>query len=272
VVIFLPSVAHPQTPTKRPELDSQPTVRYDAPDSRADTVEKEVRRARDKHYENKGPAQVEKPPVGIYPLPLNDSSLLGPGMPARLGDAIVVGKVTDGQARLTASKHQVYSEFTVEVEKTLMAKDLSVLTPTITIERWGGGVEMSDGRVLSYGTYHKRMPLTERRYIFFLQHQKDGDDFLLITAFEIRDGHIYPLDKYDDVQQYQGWDEVTLINWIGDAISREKGGQVIYILNPPPVTKAGSLGTVCRLAHIANLHFHDLRPTFGTRLGTRAWT
>jgi hypothetical protein len=213
-----------QTPAKRSHLEPLPTVDYENPGESIDRVEKDIRRARGSHCDSSGPIHVEKLPPGIYPLPLNDHSWGGPGIPSQLSDVIVVGTVVHRQAYLTESKNQVYSEFSIQVEKQLKATDSSFLSAVITAQRWGGGVKMSDGRVLRYERVHARMPHLEKRYVFFLKYLKDGLDFDIVTAYEIKNGQIHPLDTFQQYEEYEGWTEDVFLRAISESVANEKGG------------------------------------------------
>jgi hypothetical protein len=227
-VISWPSLggltARGQAQSKKPQPESLPTVDYENSDESGDNVEKEIRRARGSHYKNGGPFHVENLPPGTYPLPLNDHSWGGPGIPSQSSDAIVVGTVLHYQAYLTDTKNQVYSEFTIQVEKQLKTTDGSTLGPMITVERWGGGVKMSDGRVLRYKKVHARMPRLEKRYVFLLKYLKDGLDFDLVTAYEIKDGQIHPLDSFREYAEYEGWTENAFLKAVSESIENGRGG------------------------------------------------
>jgi hypothetical protein len=123
-------------------------------------------------------------------LALNTGSL-----PLNRTDIIMIGRVAGAQALLSADHTNIFSQFTVEIERAV--KDISGLLiagRSITIERHGGAVIFPSGARVERGGCYNRMPTVNQTYLFFLKYQLQTDDFKILTAFEIRNGRVFALD------------------------------------------------------------------------------
>jgi len=156
------------------------------------------------------------------PLPLTDSEI------------IIIGKVIRAEAFLSSNKKSVYSEFEIDVENVLKnsAHDKIEQGKLISAEREGGIVNFPTGLETWYFVSGQQMPKVGRRYVFFLTHEftlygyKEKDLFLL-TAYELRDGYVYPLDSPDAGTHpvatfYKGKEESTLISDLKDALKKSR--------------------------------------------------
>jgi hypothetical protein len=118
-----------------------------------------------------------------------------PTLPVAQSEAVIIGKVTDASAYLTEDKSSVYSEFTVCIEEVLKNdQPLLLLGSSITLDRPGGRVRYSNGKTSQFSLAGFGMPLVGGRYIFFIKGDVD-EDYQIITAYQIQQGRIYPLDK-----------------------------------------------------------------------------
>lgn len=164
-----------------------------------------------------------------------------PALPVSQSAAVVVGEVTDAQAFLSEDKTTVYSEFTISVEEVLKNNSAATITAgaSITTLRNGGALRFPSGKVIQRGSGGKPFPVIHRKYVFFLTYESDGEDYLIITAYELRGGIVFPLDGFDldgtllepysEYQKYKGVDELTFLNKVRQAIattSASKGGGV----------------------------------------------
>jgi hypothetical protein len=158
------------------------------------------------------------------------------GLPASQSAAIVVGEVTDAQAFLSEDKVSVYSEFTVRVVEVLKNNTGVPLTlgSAITTVRRGGAVRFSSGEVIQKGTGGKPFPLKNRKYVLFLRYESEGEDFPIITAYELRGGIVLPLDgldidgrllePYAAYQEFKGMDEVRFLTKVREALASPSDG------------------------------------------------
>lgn len=136
----------------------------------------------------------ESDPEEIYDLPLSHPEKSA--LPVYQSDVIVIGTITDRQAHLSNDKTRVYSEFTVKIEQILKGETnpLIVNQNSISVERFGGAVRLPSGKILRRGDISERMPLNDRKYLFFLQSHNESESFSIITGYELRDGLVFPLD------------------------------------------------------------------------------
>ncbi len=123
-------------------------------------------------------------------------------LPVDKSDAIVLGRVNNAEAFVTSEKTAVYSEFTICIESVLKNDALNSisLTGPLVIEREGGRVRLPSGRVALSYTSGMGMPRVGKRYIFFLTHkfpdgEVDGQDFSILTAYELNAGRVNPIDS-----------------------------------------------------------------------------
>ena len=152
--------------------------------------------------------------IDLPPLPISES------------DLIVLGKVVAAQAHLSSDRAGVYSEFTINVEKTFKNTDLPI-GDSLTLEREGGVVRFSAGRLLPYRINGQRLPRSLREYTFFLKRNQQGEDYHIVTAYEILRGRIIPLDESEQFQVFQGIEAEQFFKTLQDAVSdpsRRKGG------------------------------------------------
>lgn len=122
---------------------------------------------------------------GLSAIPVDDS------------DAVVVGEITDAQAFLSNDKTGIYSEFNFRISEILKNDLLTPLTleSVITLERPGGRVKFPSGHISTYFTAGMGMPRVKRQYVFFLKHETEDGNFLILTGYELRGGHVTLLDN-----------------------------------------------------------------------------
>ncbi|MFY9573498.1 MAG: hypothetical protein WAV20_19040, partial [Blastocatellia bacterium] len=74
-------------------------------------------------------------------------------------------------------------------------------------------------RLLRYVIFHQGMPRPGRKYLFFLSHNKQGEDYAIITAYELRRGQVVPVDESDAFASYTGSEEQAVLNQVRRAIA-----------------------------------------------------
>lgn len=168
----------------------------------------------------------------IYDLPTNDVKINA--LPVYQSDAIIIGTVTDRKAFLSKDKTTVYSEFTVEVEQVLKGQTNVLLSSqdTIAIQRRGGAVKLPSGKILRRGTTTESMPLSDKKYLFFLRYFSDGESFGMITGYEFRNGKVFPLDgrnlpegkrKNEQFTAYEGVNQDEFLRLIRNELAEQPG-------------------------------------------------
>lgn len=148
-----------------------------------------------------------------------------PALPVAKSDLVVIGEVVAAEALLSESKEWVYSEFTIRVDEVL--KNASNVTPSqgsaITADRDGGGVRFPSGRVTIQYTVGQGMPRVGRRYTLFLTGDNEGQDFHILTAYELRGGRVIPVDDpaggtHPIAVKYKGVDEESFLSDLRSAV------------------------------------------------------
>jgi hypothetical protein len=136
--------------------------------------------------ENSEPTLVDLPPTHFQRNP----------MPFDISDAVVVGKITAGQAYLSNDKRNIYSEFRFSVDEVIKTPTAPYLRvgESIDIERSGGVVKLPSGKVILRGAVADSMPLIGKCYLLFLRYNPNTEDYHLQTGYQIEGGHIYRLD------------------------------------------------------------------------------
>jgi hypothetical protein len=158
-------------------------------------------------------------------------------LPASKSDAVIIGEVTEGKAYLSEDKTNVYSEFTVRIEEILKNTTSVPLASgaSITTVRPGGAVRFPSGKIIQRGFGGRPFPVIKGRYVFFLVYENDEQDYPIITAYELCEGAVLPLDGFDidgrllepyaEYQQYRSWAEADFLNKVREAIALSAGGQ-----------------------------------------------
>lgn len=199
-----------------------PVVDYNVPEP-ADPDKLAKRRKKSKKYDNS--TTPINPFVDVITSTVDWASSLS-ALPVDKSHIIVVGEVIDAQAYLSNDKTSVYSEFTIRIDKTLMNRCTEILTTgnSLLAEREGGRVRMPDGHDALYWVVGQNMPQVGRRYLLFLRASASGQDFFLLTGYELRAGRVFPLDNpgggtHPLATTYNDADESSLLRDVQAAIA-----------------------------------------------------
>jgi hypothetical protein len=140
-----------------------------------------------------------------------------PALPVAESTTIIVGRVSNAQAHLSANKSGVYSEVTITIDEVLKDKMGIKLGASIIAEREGGRVRFSSGSLYSHYVVGRGIPRVGGCYLFFLERINDGD-FLILTAYQFLENRVIPLDdsRSAHFEQYKGSDETTFKNEVKD--------------------------------------------------------
>jgi hypothetical protein len=184
--------------------DSQvPVVDYDSSEP-TDLKERAKREAKSRKYNRKYP-DIGPDVIGgrIYHWPEGF-----PRLPVRQSNVIVIGGITEAHAYLSSDKNGVYSEFTLSVDEVL--KDDSSTTQlkpgnAIVLEREGGRVRYPSAKVSQFSIIGWGMPRVGRRYVLFLTHNQQEQDFNILTGYELREGRVFPLDSSPGVVHFESY-------------------------------------------------------------------
>jgi hypothetical protein len=95
----------------------------------------------------------------------------------------------------------VFSEFEIAVDTVFKQDDRTNVRvgKTLTVERIGGRVRLPSGKIVVSWVNHQNMPRVGAKYVLFLTHDfqsrdDGGNDFNLLTGYELREGKVFPLD------------------------------------------------------------------------------
>lgn len=194
-----------QTPDGNGQKENRfPIVDYDSPEPK-DPAELAKRKLRGKRY-NKSDWAVNPnaPSDTTVRVDFIDPNL--PAFPISQSPVVVLGRVLDSCAYLSNDKTGVYSVFSIEIEQVLKSSLPITNGAVIETEREGGRVKFPSGRLHLYVTDKADMPVVGGRYVLFLDGKND-QSFQIVTAYELQDRKVRPLDRLRDAQRYDNWDE-----------------------------------------------------------------
>ena len=141
-----------------------------------------------------------------------------PALPVAQSDVIVLGEVVEATAHMSEDKTNVYSEFSVRVSA-LFKGTAFINNSTIVVERIGGFVLYPDGRKLLYRWGTALMPRVGGKFVFFLKNTP-AEDLSILTAYELKDGKICPLDWSGQFESYRGVTEADFLTALNHALAQ----------------------------------------------------
>jgi hypothetical protein len=194
-----------------------PVVDYEAPEP-GEVRERGRRLKRDKRF-NKSLWSI-RPPASNRETTTVDYLAPIPALPVAGSQVVVLGVVTEARAYLSEDRSGVYSEFSIRVGEVLK-NDTGLSWPAgaqVTATRLGGRVRSRSGHVHLYRIAEHSAPKVGDRYVFFLEGTDEEDNFLLLTAYELREGKAHPLDRWPHAARYADVDESRLLADIRAAI------------------------------------------------------
>lgn len=168
-----------------------PVADYETPEP-VNPKDRILRKLRNSRYDGGGPVKESTPESEVTLI----NEIEYPALPVADSDAIVLGEIISAQAHLSNDKKRVYSEFSVRIGELLKDNKCAPLAPNsvIATERPSGKVKFPSGHVKKYHTEGQGMPQAGRQYLFFLKYNEERDNYYLVTAYELRDGKVFPVD------------------------------------------------------------------------------
>lgn len=177
----------------RQQIDDAPTVDFDT--ANRPSQHEPLRMARGSKYQSRIPLDGMADQVNVFEIP-GAHSLAEPAFPVEQSSSIVLGTVTDARAFVSNDKTAVYSEFDVKVNQSFKNRGTSSES-SIVAERVGGIVRFASGRVQRRGDSGRGLPQTGKQYILFLKWDEAGEDYMIITGYEVVGATINPLDGFE---------------------------------------------------------------------------
>jgi hypothetical protein len=179
---------------KQIEDDATPIVDLQNPDT-SDRVDKNNRRIKNARHDNWGSDKTRPIPSvnGVVGEPEWRSGFSD--IPVATSDLIVEAVVSESHAFLSNDKTGIYSEFTLLISKPAkLTKGLGVnLGDRVVGERFGGKIKYPSGQTTRWRIARQGIPIIGKRYLFFLA-KLDQDTYNILTAYEIQDDMVCPLD------------------------------------------------------------------------------
>lgn len=181
----------------------------------ANPKERALREVRGRRYNRSAPIALGEMPPNLVGYATGTDWYVGvPALPLAESDTVIVGDVAASEAHISNDRTGVYSEFSIritEVHKNQLDAPLSVGDVTVG-EREGGVVRFQDGRLFEFTVFHQGMPRPDRRYLFFMSRNKEGEDYTIVTAYELRQGQVFPLDDSLAFASFQGTNQQDFLN------------------------------------------------------------
>lgn len=210
----------------RLEFEAQfPVVKYDDPDPDNDNPEKRAKRkAKNQHYDKYSFGLSDPTPRVNETSIESEWSLHLDALPFAQSRLILIGEVINAGAHLSNNKKGIYSEFAVRASEILKDDGAAALSPgsVITIERVGGAVIYPAGNKRIIRVAGQGLPRINRRYVFFLGPTESGQDFNLLTGYELRLGKTFPLDESIRMSAYNELAEDAFLSQVREAIARTR--------------------------------------------------
>lgn len=195
-----------------------PTAEYDEPDSK-DPQKDQLRKEKQKRHNDFKLVTGKPPDWQAERVFLGEGAMNFPALPVAESTYIVLGRVTNAEAHLSENKKNVYSDFTVAVEKVFKTANSSILEGSeISVDRIGGYVRYPNGRTLLYRVAKSNMPAVTERYLFFLV-SKNNQDLSILTAYALNSNGVTPLDDSPQFEQLRGMTEDTFIEKLRTALA-----------------------------------------------------
>jgi len=196
-----------------------PTAEYNEADL-TDHEKAQRRKEKQKRYNNFKIVAKDPPEWQTERVFVGEGAINFPALPVAESKYVVLGRVTAAEAHLSENKKNVYSEFTVLVEKVFKtAKNSVVEGSEITVDRIGGYVKYPGGRTLLYRVAATNMPGVEERYLFFLT-SRNNEDLTILTAYAITADGVAPLDDAEQFEAFRGLGEEILIQRLRDSLAK----------------------------------------------------
>lgn len=199
------------TKAERYELAKRhfPTVDYNEP-SLPDTEQNRPKKEKKKRFNDLGNWVFSTTqPYIVENLATNYFNF--PALPVANSDIILIGVVGETKAHLSENKKNVFSEFMVAVETVFKSSNQEVKQSSIvTANRMGGFVKYPNGQTVLYRRSGIYMPKIGGRYLFFL-NSITKHDYGILTAYELTDVGVIPLDMASQFFAFEGKSETEIL-------------------------------------------------------------
>jgi hypothetical protein len=192
-----------------------PRADYAAPEPK-DPALRQLRKARGKQY--KRGTSLENLREDVTEISIGSHDLLDvPGLPVEQSDLVVVGTITDAKGYVTENKSAAYSEYSVNITEVI--KGAANLTGRqVTAERIGAKVVLPGGRTILVLDAYRGTPEANHRYVLFLKYSPEGEDYLVIMAYDLRNGRVMSIDRLAQCAFFDGNEETAFLDLVRSSI------------------------------------------------------
>jgi len=146
-----------------------------------------------------------------------DSFLPPPALPGEESDLVIVGIVSSAKGYLSEDKSGAYSEYSLTVSEVLKGK-VKLVGSQITAERFGAKVILPGGRVVVVWNTNNGVPQVGHRYVLFLRHDREGEDYPIITGYELVNGRVNSLDREETFTVFDGDEETAFLDLVRSSL------------------------------------------------------
>jgi hypothetical protein len=204
------------SPNGTPDFSKYPVADLDAPEP-GNSAEGRERALKNKRYD-KHPLIIDGLDSTNTAVGSTDAEPEPSVLPVSESKLIVVGTTTDSKAFVSNNRKGVYSEYSLRIQSIIRNDSLHErqVGETISIDRSGGLVRYPKGHKVMYFVNGHGLPEVNARYIFFLTKEGDEENpnYKILTAYQIKDGSIFPLDRFPPFKEFQGMDEKAFVTRI----------------------------------------------------------
>ena len=220
-----------------------PVVRFDEPSVPQDSQDEERRQTRDrlgkgvythKVIHDPGVREINGQAESIDLTFIDTVQVLKPGQlpdPMGLpifGNIIVIATATSGKAYVNQERTGVFSEYRLAVTDVLKPDPNNVISAQDEIPAWlpGGSLQFPSGHIAHFIIAGCNYPEIGTQYVFFLRRpDKAVRDYVINTAYSIKDGIVSPLDDRNDQRSFEGMPVKDFLDKLRKEISvRREGG------------------------------------------------
>jgi hypothetical protein len=177
---------------------------------------RQVRKARDKRYSAITPFENMREDVTELPR-VTHETLEIPGLPIEQSDLVVVGTITSTKGYVTENKSAAYSEYSVNVSEVFKGA-AKLAGSQITAERFGAKVILPNGRTILVWDAYSGTPEINHRYVLFLKYSPEGQDYLIVTAYDLRSGRVMSIDRLPQCAFFDGNEETAFLDLVRSSI------------------------------------------------------
>jgi len=140
----------------------------------------------------------------------------------------VIGSATSGKAYVNQEHTGVFSEYKLAITDVLKPDPDNVISAKDEITAWlpGGSLQFQSGHIVHFIIAGCNYPEIGTQYVFFLRRpDKAVKDYVINTAYSIKDQRVSPLDDRNDQRSFDGMRVNEFLDKLRQEIRvRQEGG------------------------------------------------